>query len=447
MSNKTSFVSYSKIWQVSYPIIIGGLAQNIVNVTDTAFLSRLGIIEVGAAGNAGILYYVFVMIGMGFTLGSQILIARKNGAEQYHSIGNIFHQALWFMFGLTMASFLFMQLAAPTIFEWLTASEKIYEASMQYLNYRSFGVGFAYLSFLAVAFFTGITETKVLIRVTLTQALVNVVLDYLLIFGHFGLPEMRIEGAAIASLLSELVAFVMYTFIIRKYVRKQQHHLFKNIKIDLQQLKTNVVISFPIMLQHLLAITTWLTFFVIIEQLGETELAVSHIIRSIYMVLMIPLFGFSSACSTLVSNLIGAHRSDDVILLVKRIIQLCMIACIVFIPINFMVPEWSIEIYSKDPQILAMGVPILKIVSLAMLLFSVAYVSFSAVIGTANTRVSLLIELMSISIYLLAAYYFALIMDSSITKVWCSEFIYFSIMGSLSILYLKFGNWKKVAVD
>lgn len=446
MSNKTSFVSYSKIWQVSYPIIIGGLAQNIVNVTDTAFLSHLGIVEVGAAGNAGILYYVFVMIGMGFTLGSQILIARKNGAELFKDIGNIFHQALWFVLGLTIASFLFMQLAAPKIFQLLTASQDIFEASMKYLNYRSFGVGFAYLGFLCVAFFTGITETKVLIRVTITQALINVILDYALIFGHFGLPELKIEGAAIASLISEMVAFVMYVFIIRSYVKSGKHQLFAETRFDFQQLKTNVVVSFPIMLQHLLAITTWLSFFMIIEQLGETELAVSHIIRSIYMVLMIPLFGFSSATSTLVSNLIGGQQSDQVMLLVKRIILLCLSACIVFIPINFIIPEWSINVYTSDSLLVEMGVPVLKIISLAMLLFSIAYISFSAVIGTANTKITLLIEIFSISTYLISAYYFAIILESSLTEVWCSEFVYFFVMGAFSLLYLKFGNWKSIKI-
>jgi Na+-driven multidrug efflux pump len=82
----------------------------------------------------------------------------------------------------------------------------------------------------------------------------------------------------------------------------------------------------------------------------------------------------------------------------------------------------------------------------AMLFFSIAFIVFSSVTGTGKTLVTLSIEFVSISIYLYCAYLFALEFDFSLVGVWCSEFIYFTLMGLLSILYLKFGNWKNSVI-
>ncbi len=82
---KTS-ISYRSIFLLALPIIISGISQNIVTVVDTAFLGALGIAELGAAGNMGILYLLMLTIGMGYTNGAQIIIARRNGESNFDKI-------------------------------------------------------------------------------------------------------------------------------------------------------------------------------------------------------------------------------------------------------------------------------------------------------------------------------------------------------------------------
>lgn len=439
-------LSYKNIWKVSFPIILSGVAQNIVNVTDTAFLGRVGIIEIGAAGNAGILYFVIMMLGMGFTIGCQIIIGRRNGEEHFAQIGQVFSNGLYFMLGLGIAMFAILKLASPLFLETLTASENILQASNQYLQIRALGVPFAYLSFLFISFYTGITQTSILIRITFLQALVNVVLDYLLIFGIAGFPELGIEGAAIASFISEIVAFSFFLFYTLKKVDLNKYQLLVNFNFDFSLLKKMLKVGSPIMIQNFVALSTWLCFFMIIEQIGERELAISHIIRSIYMVLMIPLFGFSTATSTLVSNLIGQGKADDVIVLVKRVAALCLTCTAILMPLNILFPDNIIRIYTSDELLITDSIPVLYVITAAMLLFSIAFISFSAVTGTGKTLRTLAIEISSISIYLTGAYILGVHLDLPLYLVWCSEFIYFGIMGSLSILYLKFGSWKTTSI-
>lgn len=439
-------ITYKSIWKVSYPIILSGIAQNIVNVTDTAFLGRVGAIEIGAAGNAGIFYFVILMLGLGFSTGSQIIIGRRNGESKYSEIGKLVENSLYFLIPLALLIFLFFQYLAPVLLSNLTKSPEILQASHAYLNLRSFGIIFAFINFSFIAFYVGIIHTNILIYSTIIQALTNVLFDYLLIFGHLGFPEMGIEGAALASVFSEVVAmlyFIAYTYL---KVDRKKYELFDFHQFEIKKLKKMLKLSAPIMLQNFASLAAWLVFFMIIEQIGEEELAVSHIIRSIYMVMMIPMFGFSQATNTLVSNLIGKGRSQNVLTLVKKILFLSLACTTLFIPLNLFFPENILRIYTNDPNLIAASIPVLFVISASMLLFSVSYILFSAVSGTGKTIHSLFLELTSILIYLTGAYLLGVHFNFPVQIVWCSEFIYFGMMGILSYSYLKWGNWQNANV-
>jgi len=438
--------SYKNILRISLPIIISGVAQNVVNVTDTVFLGRLSNIALGAGGNAGIFYFVLVITGMGFTTGTQIIIGRRNGEKNYSQIGKILTHCLYFVFPLSLLLFVFIKYLSPYLLEIITLSPNILAASIEYLDYRAFGIFFAFFNFSFIAFYVGITKTRVLIYTTVIMMLVNVFLDYVLIFGNYGFPQMGIKGAAIASVCSEVSAllfFIRYTFQkmdIKKY-QLFQFHLF-----DKTIFKRIFTVGSPVMLQNFLSLGSWFIFFMIIEKLGEKELAISHIIRSIYMVLMIPLFGFSSATNTLVSNFIGAGNSDKVLPLIRKVIVLSLISTAGLLLLNLFIPHQMIGLYTNDVLIINGAISTLHVISFTMFFFAIALILFNGVSGTGNTKTSLLIEVITICIYLVITYYIAIVLKSSLPIVWCSEFIYFGLLGFMSFAYLKWGNWKKVNI-
>ena len=174
-----------QIWSVSYPILLSLLAQNVINVTDTAFLGHVSEVALGASAMGGLFYICVFTIAFGF-------------------------MAL-LLFGFTKAF-------GGNIMRLLVSSESIYEGTMEFLNWRIYGFFFSFINVMFRALYIGITRTKVLTINAIVMALTNVVLDYALIFGKFGLPEMGIKGAAIASVLAEassILFFVIYTYAIR----------------------------------------------------------------------------------------------------------------------------------------------------------------------------------------------------------------------------------------
>jgi putative MATE family efflux protein len=309
------------------------------------------------------------------------------------------------------------------------------------MDMRIYGIFFAFINLGFRTFYIGITHTGILTWSTALMAIVNVILDYLLIFGHFGFPAMGIQGAALASVIAEISATVYFLMHTYTKIDREKYQLMFFKSFDRPIFRNILKISTPIMIQHFAAITSWMIFFLIIEKIGSRELAISHIIRSIYMVLMIPLFGFAAATTTLVSNLIGMGKIREVMLLVKRIMILALSITLAIVPFNLLLPEQLLSIYTTDPSIILDSIKVLNVITGAMFLFSIAFILFSAVSGSGNTQISLLIELSTLCIYLTSAYYIGVVLKSSLPVVWCSEFIYFGVMGFLSFLYLKFGSW------
>lgn len=435
--------SYKTIWQIAFPIIISGIAQNVVNVTDTAFLGQVSNAAMGAAGNAGIFYFVLIITGMGFTTGAQIIIGRRNGENNPLEIGKIVDHAFYFVVPLALVLFGLVQLFSHHFFNAIVQSENILILANDFINVRIWGILFAFLNFTFIAFFVGITKTRILSYVTIVMMLVNVILDYVLIFGHFGFPEMGVKGAALASVISEGCAFLFFVIYTLKTVDLNKYELFGFKRFDSSVLSRMFNVSFPIMMQNFLSLSSWFIFFMIIEKMGEEELAISHIVRSIYMVLMIPLFGFSNATNTLVSNLIGEGRSNEVLAMIKKIIWMSLGFTFILSFISFFIPEYLTSFYTNDVGLISRTVETLHVINFTMFFFCISFILFNGVTGTGNTRTSMVIEATNIVIYLSSAYFIAIILKSSLPVVWASEFIYFGFLGLFSYLYLKYGNWKK----
>lgn len=438
----TKGISTKNIAQIALPIMLGGVAQNIVNVTDTAFLGNLGDVEVGAAGNAGILYFLFAITGMGFTTGAQIIMGRRNGEKNYSAIGRLLDQTIYFVVPLGILMLLMFKFLAPSLLHGVVASPAIFEKAEQFIDVRSWGILFAFINFAFNAFYVGITRTRILMMSTIVMSFTNVILDYGLIFGTMGLPEMGIKGAALASVIAEFTAMLFVIIYTLRDSRNKPFELFKFGVPDLALMGSITKISVPIMFQNFITLGSWFVFFIMIEWMGEDELAISHIIKSIYMVMMIPMFGLSTAANTLTSNLIGEKRSDEVLPTIWKIVGLSILLTLPLALLSFFFSDAILLLYTDNLTLIPEARKTLWVIDLSMFFFCVAFILFNGVTGTGNTIISMAIECINISIYLSTTYLFIKLWNPPIQWVWCAEFVYFTFLGLMAWGYLKWGNWK-----
>ena len=265
-----------QIWNVSYPIFLSLLAQNVINVTDTAFLGRVGEIELGASAMGGLYYICAFTIAFGFSTGSQIIMARRNGERNYKEVGPVMIQGVFFLLMLAAVMFTLSRLFAGDIMRVLISSDTILNATEEFLDWRVFGFFFSFVNVMFRALFIGITRTKVLTLNAVVMALTNVLLDYLLIFGNCGFPELGIKGAAIASVMAEVVSIVFYMVYTRMTVDIKKYALSQFRSFDVKLLRRVLDISIFTMLQYFISLSTYFMLFVAVEHLGQRELAVGY---------------------------------------------------------------------------------------------------------------------------------------------------------------------------
>ncbi len=438
--------SYKDIWSISYPIILGSLATTILNLTDTAFIARVGEIELGAMAITTVLYGVMIMIAISLGIGSQIMMARRAGEGNHPEIGRLFDHTFLLLLGLSIVCFTITYFFSGWFFGIILTSENIQNAAETYMVPRSYGLLVAITTVAFRSFYIGISDTRVITYSAVLMLILNAFLDYVLIFGHYGFPEMGLEGAAIASVISEISAFIFLIAYSKVRHEFELYKLFRFISMTRERMHSIVKLASPIVLQNTLSMGAWFIFFVFIEHLGERELAISNVIRSAYMVLMTPMWGYASATSSLVSNIIGQDKAEEVKLMVKKIINLSLITTAILFLVSFISPEWMLRIISSDELLIEQSRGSYYIILGAMFLFSVSIILLSTVSGSGNTKAAMVIEIINISIYIIYIYLCVFEFSSDIEGVWFSEIVYWFLMGLLSYLYLKHTKWAPVKI-
>jgi putative MATE family efflux protein len=430
------------IWNVSYPIFLSLLAQNIINVTDTAFLGRIGEVELGASALGGLVYICVFTIAFGFSTGSQIVIARRNGEQAYGQVGAVMTQGILFLFGMAILLFLLVRLFAAPMMNLFVSSDTILGATVDFLNLRVFGFLFTFPNVMFRAFFVGITRTRVLTLNAVLMAVTNIVLDSLLIFGHAGFPAMGLEGAAVASVCAEAVSFLFFVLYTRFTVDTGKYRLNRMPALDFRLLRRILSTSVFTMLQQFISMSTFFLFFITVEHIGQRELAVANIARSIYIVMFIPVNALSTTANSLVSNAIGAGRIASVTGIIRKIAALSFVIMAGCAAVFCLIPQAILAVYTNSPALIAASVPSVYVISGAMLIASVGCVVFNSVSGTGNTFAALMLEFIVLIFYCFYIYFIGMHLKMPVHICFTSEIIYWGFLFILCVFYLKKGNWR-----
>ena len=426
--------------------MIGSAVQNLITLTDTIFLGRVGETELGAIGLVGVFYLMIASIGYSFSKAGQIMIARRIGANEADKIGPIYYSMLAFALSLAFVLFLFMQFGADYFFALFINNKDIYNACIAYLDYRSSGIFFSYAGVIIVALYTGVARTQVIIYNAVVLGIVNTVLNYGLIFGQWGFPEMGIAGAGFASTIAEGTAFIVFILYILWDKQNRAYGLFKFPQIDVSIIKAQLKLSMPIVMQSVVGMGSWFIFFIIIEDMGKTELAISNIMRAVYLLFMIPCWGFASSINTLTSNLIGKNKTEEVLSVTTKTAILCFVVTMVCTSSMLIAPDFVLRIGTDNPVLIQQSLRLTGVLTAILALFSIGAIYFNGLVGTGATNQALLLQIGCVVFYLTYIYVVVHLLDCSLETAWMAEFYYWIISLATSFWYLRSGKWKSIQV-
>lgn len=433
---------YKQILMMALPISLAMLVPQINFITNNIFLGALGEQELASAGITGVYYLIFAVIGNGLNNGLQALIARRAGQNLPKEIGRLFFHGVWIALGIAFIGIAITYLFAPMVLRATIHDSKIAEQVIDFLLIRIWGLPFLYLYVMRNALLVGTNQTKFLVWGTLAEALVNIFLDYSFIYGHFGMPKLGFNGAAYASIIAEASGLLVIYAVIRIKGIHRAFAFFEQTKLDISITKLILIQSAPLIAQYAISIGTWEYFYILIEHHGPRALAISNTMRNIFGLFGIFCWAFASTTNTMVSNIIGQGKSEEVLPLVRRTVKMSLsISLFVFVLLN-VVPELFLSFYSQGDDFIAEAIPVVRIVSVALLMMSVGTIWLNAVTGTGNSKVNLLIELITIIIYSVYVYVVLEHLHLSIQWGWASEWVYWASMFTMAFFYMRSGKWR-----
>jgi putative MATE family efflux protein len=435
-------ISSKQILTISVPIALAILVPQFNFIINNIFLGALSKQALAIGGITGVYYLIFGVMGQGLNNGLQALISRRAGENRVDEIGVLFNQGVIISIFLSIVGIVFTYFIAPTIFHALLIDASRANTVIEFLKIRIWGLPFLFIYQMRNALLVGTNQSKFLIIGTATEALFNIFFDYSLIFGHFGFTAMGLNGAAYASIIAEIMGLLVIYLVIHFQKIGERFDLFKKFELKMDYVKLILVQSSPLMMQYMISIISWEFFYILIEHRGEQSLAVSNAMRNIFGFFGCFTWAFAATTTTMVSNIIGQDLQDKVIELIHKIMRWSVgFALIVAIMINVFAAQF-LSIYGQGEGFLTEGIPVLRIVSVALLLMSASTIWLSAVTGTGQSKVTLMIEFAAIVIYIIYNYLVLEYYQMPITYGWFSEVIYWLSLLIPSFFYIRTMRWK-----
>ncbi|MDD3108707.1 MAG: MATE family efflux transporter, partial [Alistipes sp.] len=284
-------------------------------------------------------------------------------------------------------------------------------------------------------------HTRMLTANSILMLSVNVVFNYVLIFGKCGFPAMGIAGAAIASALAEMVSALYFVIYSVWVIDHRRYALFRRCRLHLSLLGRILKTSIWTMIQSCVSVTSWFLFFVAVEHLGEHSLAITNIVRSISGILFMGISAYASTASTLTGNLIGARNLRSVLPTAWRVIRMSYTIVLPVVVVFALFPELLLRIYTDDPSLIADTLPSLWVMLSSYVVTIPANILFSTVSGTGNTRSALWLELQALGFYILYVAYVVEWLRADVAICWSAEWVYNGLLGVVCYRYLMRSKW------
>ncbi len=440
--------NYRDVIKLATPILLGGVAQNSIAFTDTAFLSRYGQAELTAVGIVSTWYLLLFMVGFAFTKGTQIFTARRLGERNLPAIGEIFSNSFVILLALGFVVFLALRFGSGYAMDLYFEDKAAAAAGTAYLEMRSYGIFFSFTGSVFLAFYMGLGTMSILVWAMLIMSSVNILLNWLLIFGHWGFPEMGISGSALASNLAEIMVaaiFTVYTLVKKYHIR---YNFFSKRVLSWEVTRSITSISLPIVALTLVGLLGWIFFMYFVEKMGSFDTQVSTLVKSLYMFLGMPAWAFAAASGTIISNLMGQGLHHRVPQAMKNIAVLSF-ACTLLVSLPLVIfPELIVK-YTLNPELPALVpacTPVLYVTVVALLIYSVSTVLFHGIVSTGSVGISLLIEIVTILLYVGFVVWLFSLESKTVAIMWTSEIFYWLLLLFIAFFYIRSGRWKNTKI-
>ncbi|MGB7978891.1 MAG: MATE family efflux transporter [Chlamydiales bacterium] len=424
--------------------MISTLASLFMIFTDRIFLAHYSIDALNASVNAGTFAWA-LMAGIGMvTAMSEVFVAQYNGAKHYKRLGIPVWQMIWFAL---LSVFFFFPVAvwgAPAVF----GGDRYADLEIQYFRWlMAFGPSYALMMAFS-GFFIGRGKTKVMIWLAIIANLINIALDWALIFGVKGwIPEMGIQGAAIATCLGYLFESIVLGSL---FMRKENRDRFgaAHWRFNGSEMRKCCRIGFPQGIFYALEVFGWSVFYWMMTDLGETHITISSICQSFTIFLSFFCDGLSRGAAAVAGNFIGSGRYH----LVRKVLKSGLVLLAAFSLATSLIlvvdPLDTVRLlFIQNPDAaLQASLKTCMICSFIYVFFDGLRWVFSGLLIAAGDTLFLLIAgSLSVWVFLLAPLYFIVVKQNlPVEYAWGLTVFYAALFALIYWIRFRRGSWQNI---
>jgi len=444
---------YKDVLRISLPLVGSMASTTVMLFTDRMFLGWYSMDAIAAATPAGLTAFMFTCFFLGVVAYTNTFIAQYTGSGKNREVGSALWQGIYFALfsGVILVAIAF---TAEPIFKLANHPVEVQRLEVIYFEILMIGAIFSLLHDALACFYSGRGLTLTIMIVSMIGAAVNIPLDYALINGKWGFPQLGIAGAAYATVLGHSLILLLYIVLVFRPGNIRAFYLVKECKLKLDLFKRLMKFGVPAGISFFVEIFAFTLFLFMVGQLGKMELAATNITFAINMLAFLPMIGFSIGTSTLVGQAIGRGRPEDGVVATNSALHICFCYMASIALIYLLFPEWLFTLFKPDnslgtdyAQLVQMGRVLLLFVA-AYSIFDTGNIIFAAAIkGAGDTRfVTWTIASMSTGLMVIPVYVSIKYFNGGLYLAWSFITAYVCLISFIFWWRFKQGKWKSMRV-
>ncbi|MDF1818714.1 MAG: MATE family efflux transporter [Immundisolibacteraceae bacterium] len=387
---KTSTERRRHIFALALPIIGAMVSQSVLNLVDTAMVGQLGDVALAAVGLGGLVVFAGQAMVLGFSRAVQTMAAHRKGQNRLHESAQILNAALLIILLVSPLLSIVLVAAAPWFYPLLNPDPEVVAAGIPYFEVRIMATLFVGMNYAFRGYWNAIDRSRLYLTTLLVIHTSNILLNYILIFGHFGAPAMGVTGAGLASAIAVALGTATYFFLALRHARPYGFLQKLPPRADIRNLISQ---SIPNGINDFSFLAGFTALYWVIGQVGTPELAAASVIMNITLIAILPGQGFALAATSLVGQALGSGNTSLARIWVRDVGRLCVLTMVLIGLPMWAFPDYVLFPFIIDQQTLNLARLPLQIVGFTVTLEGLKMVLMHALIGAGDahrvTRVAL----------------------------------------------------------
>lgn len=439
------------ILTLALPIVGGMVSQNVLNLVDQAMVGTLGDAALAAVGIGSFANFLATAFITGLSAGVQAMVARRKGEERDEEVAVPLNGALLLAIGLAVPLSIGLWLLVPYAFPVLNGDPAVVADGVPYLRARLIAMVAVGINFSFRGYWNGVSLSRLYLRTLLVMHATNIVLNWLLIFGHLGMPELGAQGAGVASAIATYVGTAYYFGLGLKYARAGG---FLRALPDGKTMRTMIRLAVPNGLQQLSMAGSFTMLFWIIGQLGMTdgrlataEVAAANVVINVTLVALLPGLGLGLASASLVGQSLGRKDTKDAARWAWDVTRVAAVTMGALGLPMLLVPDLILSGFLHDPDTLQIARGPLRLVGALVAVDAVGMVLMNSLLGAGASRTVMLISVsLQWLVFLPAAYVVGPVLGGGLMSIWIAQLAHRVLFAVLMVVLWRRGSWTKIVV-